>query len=76
MKATDDLQKPKRARKGKKMEETAESKDPDVEPIDVSQFEDGTLHVSEYLKKEKPNLEENIQSFANLDIDDMMASKH
>ena len=56
------------------MEDTAESKD----PTDITHLEAGTLNVSEYFNKEQPTVEENIQSFANLeqvDIDDMMASK-
>ena len=57
------MQKSKKPRKGKKIEDTAESRDPDVEPINVSQSEGNTLGVSEYIEKQKPNVEQNFQSF-------------
>ena len=43
------MQKSKKPRKGKKTEDTAKSRDPDVELINVTQSEGNTLGVSESL---------------------------
>ena len=64
--ATDHVEKPKRGRKRKAVEDTADSK----EPVDLTHLEVGTLNVFEYLKKDLVDL-----NLEQGDIDDMINNK-